>query len=102
MTGHLFRSVVLVVSGLLFPSGSRETLQDTFDPASAAGMVSSGAGPLATAAAEPEDLKVLRAYLIDNKVDTAEAAKELGVTIAANNNALVNKNAFQKYYGQLS
>ena len=75
------------------------TLQDTFDPASAAGMVSSGAGPLATAAAEPEDLKVLRAYLIDNKVDTAEAAKELGVTIAANNNALVNKNAFQKYYG---
>ena len=51
-------------------------------------MVSSGAGPLATAAAEPEDLKVLRAYLIDNKVDTAKAAKELGVTIAANNNAL--------------
>ena len=53
-----------------------------------------GAGPLATAAAEPEDLKVLRAYLVDNKVDTAKAAKELGVTIA-----LVGKNAFQKYYG---
>ena len=50
---------------------------------------------LATAAAEPEDLKVLRAYLIDNKVDTAEAAKELGVTIAANNNALVNRTPFR-------
>ena len=58
-----------------------------------------GAGPLATAAAEPEDLKALRAYLIDNKIDTAQAAKELGVTIAANNNALVGENAFQKYYG---
>ena len=57
-----------------------------------------GAGPL-TAAAEPEDLKALRAYLIDNKIDTAQAAKELGVTIAANNNALVGENAFQKYYG---
>jgi len=62
-------------------------------------LASGGAGPLATAAAEPEDLKVLRAYLFDNKVDTAKAAKELGVTIAANNNALVGKNAFQKYYG---